>query len=263
MTEGGSMKIRIAVILAASLVQALCASGQNEQKLARAREKDPQYQYNLGLFHLNSGNVDEALKTLQKSLSLDPRNPLAWNAIGLARSMKGDLESSAEAYRKSLEIDSAFSEAHNNLGAVYQELGLLDRAQAEFEKVLLDEKYATRELPYYNLARLHFLQDKLEPAFENVQRALQIKPRFGMALNLKGLILEKRGDVQGAVDAYDLAVKAVPDDLTFSFNLAVACFKNGQTAKSREIFERLTGRASDLETKDKINEYLRLLKEKD
>ncbi len=257
------MRIRITVILAASMVLALCASGQNEQKLARAREKDPRYQYNLGLFHLNSGNVDEALKTLQKSLALDARNPAAWNALGLARSMKGELEASAEAYRKSLELDPTFSEAHNNLGAVYQELGMLDRAREEFEKVLLDEKYATRELPYYNLARLLFLQDKLEPAFESVQRALQIKPKFAMAQNLKGLILEKRGDLQGAVDAYDLAVKAVPDDVTFSFNLAAASFKNGQTAKSREIFERLAGRATDLETKDKINEYLRLLKDKD
>lgn len=256
------MRFKIAVILAASLVQALCASGQSEQKLARAREKDPRYQYNLGLFHLNSGNVDEALKTLQKSLALDPRNKLAWNALGLARSMKGELEPAAEAYRKSLEIDPTFSEARNNLGTVYQELGFLDRAQSEFEKVLLDAGYPTRELPYYNLARLLFLQDKIDPAFENIQRALQLKPKFGLALNLKGLILEKRGDLGGAVDAYELAVKAVPDDTSFSFNLAAACYKSGQLAKSRELFERLSGRAVDAGTRDKINEYLKLLKEK-
>ncbi len=257
------MRIKIAVILAASLGLALCASGQNEQKLARAREKDPRYQYNLGLFHLNGGNVDEALKALQKSLALDPRSALAWNALGLARSMKGELEASSEAYRKSLELDPAFSEARNNLGTVYQELGFLDRAQAEFEKVVRDANYPTRELAYYNLARLFFLQDKIDPAFENIQRALQLKPKFGLALNLKGLILEKRGDVSGAVDAYELAAKAVPDDTTFAFNLAAACYKNGQTAKSRELFERLAGRAVDAGTKDRINEYLRLLKEKD
>lgn len=257
------MRIRTAVVFAAALVQALCASGRSQEKIARAQEKNPRYQYNLGLFHLNNGSPDEAVKALQKSLSLDAGNALAWNALGLARSMKGELEPSAEAYRKSLELDPAFSEARNNLGTVYQELGFLDRARAEFERVLSDEKYQTRELPYYNLARLLFLQDKIEPAYENVQRALQIKPRFGMALNLKGLVLEKRGDIPGAVDAYELAVKAVPDDMTFSFNLAAACFKNGQTAKSREIFERLAGRASDLETREKINDYLRLLKNKE
>ncbi len=68
------------------------------------REKDPQYQYNLGLFYLNGNRVDEAMKYLDKSLSLNPSSYLAWNALGLARSMKGDLQGSA----------AGFPESHRN-----------------------------------------------------------------------------------------------------------------------------------------------------
>ncbi len=105
-------------------------------EVQRAREKDPKYQYNLGLFYLNQSNVDNATKYFVKALALDTRYYLAWNAIGLAHSMKGRLDESVKAYQKCLEINPQFTEAHNNLGTVYQELKQFDQAEQEFKKAL-------------------------------------------------------------------------------------------------------------------------------
>ncbi|MGC8746329.1 MAG: tetratricopeptide repeat protein, partial [Candidatus Saccharicenans sp.] len=213
-----------------------CASTQS--KLEKAREKDPQYQYNLGLFYLNNNNVDEAIKYFNQSLALNPKNYLAWNALGLAQSMKGNFELSIQAFQKALESNPQFTEAHNNLGTIYFELKQYDRAEAEYRKALLDPNYNSKELPYYNLARLYFVQGQLDEAYDNIQKALQIKYRFAMAHNLRGLILEKLGNMDEAVSAFEQAVKIVPEDPTFLYDLAKAQFDNGQYLQAKENFEK-------------------------
>jgi Tfp pilus assembly protein PilF len=246
------------VTLCASL--AFCASAQT--RLQRAREKDPKYQYNLGLFYLNQNDAENATKYFVKALSLDTRYYLAWNAMGLAHSMRGRLDEAAKAYEKCLEIDPRFSEAHNNLGTVYQEMGQMDKAEAEFRKALADLTYENRELAYFNLARLCVVENRMDEALDNIQKSIQIKPRLAMAYNLRGQIYERMNKLQDAVDSYEAAVKLVPDDVLFNYNLAVGYFKNGEYGRSKEYFLKVRGRITDPETKETLDRYLRLIGER-
>jgi Tfp pilus assembly protein PilF len=254
------MRAKAIAVLSICASLAFCASSQ--AKIQRAREKDPKYQYNVGLFYLNQNKVDEAVKNFVKALSLDTRYYLAWNALGLAHSMRGRLDESVKAYQKCLEVNPQFTEAHNNLGAVYQEMKLLDKAEEEFKKALLDLNYQNRELPYFNLARLCVLQGRLDEAYENVEKSLQIQPRLAMGHNLKGLILERRNNLAEAIASYEQAVKIVPEEVLFNYNLAVAYFKNEQYAKAKELFLKISGKVTDAETKDAISRYLKIISEK-
>lgn len=253
------MKVKAIAVVTICASLAFCASSQ--AKLQRAREKDPKYQYNLGLFYLNQSDVESAIKYFIKSLTLDTRYYPAWNALGLAHSIRGRLDESAKAYQKCLEINPQFTEAHNNLGTVYQGMNQLDKAEAEFRKALADLTYVNRELPYCNLARLYALQDRLDEALDNADKAIAIKPRLAMAHNIRGQILEKKNDLSGAISSYEAAVKIVPDDLLFSYNLGVACFKSGDYSRSKEVFLKIQGKVADAETKEAIARYLRLIGE--
>jgi len=248
-------KILAVVLICAGL--AGCASSQ--ARIQRAREKDPKYQYNLGLFFLNQNDIENATKYFVKSLSLDTNYYLAWNALGLAHSMRGRLDESAKAYRKCLQINPQFSEAHNNLGTVYQEMKQLDRAEEEFRKALADLTYLNRELPYVNLARLYYLQDRLDEALDCVDKAIQIKPRLALAHNLRGLICEKKNRLGDAVSSYEAAVRIVPEDVQFNYNLGVAYFKNADYSQAKQIFLKIQGKVMDAETRDTIARYLRLI----
>jgi Tfp pilus assembly protein PilF len=254
------MRAKSVIVLLISASLTFCATSQ--QKLQQSRAKDPKYQYNLGLVYLNQSNldprnIDEAIKYFVKALALDTRYYLAWNAIGLAQSLKGNLPESAKAYEKCLEIYPAFTEVHNNLGTIYQEMNQLPKAEVEFQKALLDAAYPTRELPYYNLARLYVLQDRLDLAMENVRKAIQAKPRLAMAHNLMGMILEKQNKPEDAVAAYEQAVKIVPDDIQFSFNLGAAYLGTGEAAKAKELFLRISPRVSDPVMKTRIDQFLK------
>jgi len=256
------MRAKSVIVFLLSSTLAFCATSQ--QRMQQSRAKDPKYQYNLGLVYLNQSNldprnIDEAIKYFVKALALDTRYYLAWNAIGLAQSLKGNLAESARAYEKCLEIRPEFTEAHNNLGTIYQEMNELPKAEAEFQKALLDMTYLTRELPYYNLARMYVLQDRLDLAMVNVQKAIQAKPRLAMAHNLMGMILEKQNKPEDAAAAYERAVKIVPEDLQFNFNLGAAYLGTGETAKAKEVFLKIAPRVTNPVMKARLEQYLKVI----
>ena len=260
------MRAKTPTVLLLCATLAVCASTQ--QKAQKAQAKDPKYQYNMGLVYLNQSNIDArnidvAISYFVKALSINTQYYLAWNAIGLAQSLKGNLQESAKAYQKCLEIYPEFTEDRNNLGTIYQEMNQLDKAEAEFQRALADLSYQTRELPYYNLARLYLVQNRLDMAYESVQKALQIKPRLAMAHNLKGMILEKQNKPDDAVVSYEQAVKIVPEDFLFNYNLAVSYYNVKELAKAKSLFLKISPHVVDPEMKVKVSQYLKELDAKD
>ncbi|MBS3818111.1 tetratricopeptide repeat protein [bacterium] len=235
-----------------------CASPQ--KKMEKAKNKDPQYQYNMGLFHLNSNQLDKAIQYLNKSLDLEPGFYLALNAMGLAYSMKGNLDKAAHYYKKCLESNPLFTEARNNLGSVYQEMGKLDKAEKEFKKVVSDKNYNGRELAYYNLARLYLVQNKTEVALEYIKKSIDLDKELAMAHNLKGIICERLDKLEEAIQSYNRASQLVPEELNFKFNLAVAYYKNKQFDEAKKIFKKLSSQTTDPKLKQKINQYLESMK---
>jgi Tfp pilus assembly protein PilF len=249
-------------VLAALALLASCASLPTGQK---KNEKDPRYQYNMGLVYLNSRGAEEAtlnraISYFLKALSLDAKYYLAHNALGLAYSMKGDIGQAAKSFEKCLEINPTFSEAHNNLGNIQEALGFVDKAEAEYKKALADATYTSRQLPLYNLARLAYRQDKWDQALEYLDRALRFDTRMSMAHNLKGLILEKKEDVEGAILSYEKAGRLVPDDMSFKLNLALALIKAGRSGQAREILETVLQKSENAELRQKASQALKQLK---
>ncbi|MBE0460032.1 MAG: tetratricopeptide repeat protein [Candidatus Aminicenantes bacterium] len=252
------MRFKTAFILILCLQFVLCAS--SAKKIQQQREKDPRYHYNMGLFFLNNGNLDEATKYFNKCLSLNPGYSLAYNALGLVYLMKGQSEESINNFTKALKLNPKLTEAHNYMGVVYQETGLLDKAEQEFRIALADKNYQSKELPYFNLARLYFVQDKTQEALDYIEKSLEINKTFILAYNLKGTILEKMEKYVEAIKVYKIALKTAPEDININFNLAVAYFKNGEVNKAKEIFENIALKVTNEEMKKNIQQYLNIIK---
>jgi tetratricopeptide (TPR) repeat protein len=248
----------------------VCASSQ--KKLERAREKDPEYQYNLSLVHLRNGDFDEAIRTLNKAIALRPNYNHALCTLGLAYSMKGEFQASINHLKKCLDIDPSMTEAHNYLGVAYQELGFLEEAEKEFKIAILDTNYKSRELPYYNLARIYLSRGNLQEALDHIDRALLFNADFRLAHNLRGMILERQLKYAEAIESYQKALKNLQADssvgsdlaveywVTINFNLGVAYFKNNEHQKAKNIFVSIYPRVTDPEIKKQIDQYLKVIK---
>lgn len=252
------MKLKFILFSVLSLFLISCASSQ--KKYEKEREKDPNFLYNRGNYFLGIGNINEAIKYFNRSLAIDPRYYLSFNALGLAYSMDRNFQESLNYFQKCLEINPKFTEARNNLGMVYQLMGLLDKAEETYRTALLDTEYKSKELLYFGLAQIAFSQNKSEVALENLDKALQINPRLALAHNGRGQVLERLNRLPEAIESYKQALRIVPEDINFNFNLGVAHFKNGEYPKAREIFEKILPRVQDTEMRDRINEYLKRMK---
>ncbi len=251
------MKIRTVGILLVCFFLSFCSSSQ--KKMEKQQEEDPRYQYNLALFHMNNGNIDEAIKYFNKSISLDAQHYLSYNGLGIAYLMKGEFKTAIDYFQKSLQLNPALTEAHNYMGTAYQELGMLDKAEQEFRTAASDANYKSKELPYYNLARLYFTKDSLKDALYYVQKSIEANPRLVMAHNLEGILYERLNDFDKAIESYKAGIKISRDDFNLKFNLAVAYFKNKQYNLAREMFDEIYSGA-EIEMRRQIDDYLKLIK---
>lgn len=253
------MKIKAGLVFLICVFLISCVTSQ--EKLERQREKDPHYQYNLGIFYINNGMPEKALESLNKSLSLDPDNTLTLIGLGLAHSMQGNFKESEKYYKKALSLDSTLAEAHNYLGSVYQEMGFLDKAEQEFLKAAQNENYHSRELPYYNLARLYMMKEDNERAYEYIRKSLEINDSLIMSLNLYAVICEKFERYEEAIDSYKKALKISPDEVNIKLNLAGAYLKIGDYLEAEEVLLEIKPKAQDPEMKKNIDKYLEIVEE--
>lgn len=252
------MKYKIPVILIISLSLIVCASSQ--KRLEKQRAKDPQYQYNVGLVYLQNDRYDNAMVYLNKSLALKPNFDLALNALGIIHFIQGDFQKAMDYFEKCLVVNPQLTEARNYLGSVYQEMGHLDKAEAEFKKAIADKTYLSRELPYYNLAKLYLTKGNDAEALNLANTAIELNDRMVMALNLRGVLLERLGKLKEAIYSYEKALNIAPGDINLSYNLAIAYFKSDRRAEAKALFEKIYPNVTDEEIKSKIDEYLKLLK---
>ncbi len=243
-------------VLALTLAIAGCATTQ--KKAIKDPEKDPQNQYEKAVISMRYGLEDEALKYLSLALSLDPAHVPSLLLLGNAQFKKNNYGEAAAAFQKYLEFRPNDAEAHISLGLTYEKLGMTDKTEAEYLKSLaLDGNPKAA----FGLAKLYYEQNKLEPALENIQKALQRDTRSAAYYNLQGVILNQMRRYSAALPSFQTALKFAPDDVYVIINLGIAYINIKEPAKAREFFEKVLPKVQDEALKAKINEYLKLIKD--
>ncbi|MBN1273625.1 MAG: tetratricopeptide repeat protein [Candidatus Aminicenantes bacterium] len=254
------MRLKQIIMVFMCLSLTFCASSQ--RKIQKAREKDPRFQHDIGLTYLQHGDPDEAIQYFKKALDLNPRFNLALNSLGLAYTFKGSFQNAITAFKKCLEINPTFTEAHNNLGIVYHEMGLIDKAEAEYQIALSDDNYKSKYNPYYNLARIYLQQDKAKQALFYIDKAIQIYERMVMAHYLRGVIQERLGNFDEALKSLKNALDILDpssDDIEIKFKIAEIYFKTGKHTEAKNLFLEIKPLAKNPQMVKKIEDYLRMI----
>jgi len=243
-------------VLALTLAIAGCATTQ--KKAIKDPEKDPQNQYEKAVISMRYGLEDEALKYL--SLALDPAHAPSLLLLGNAQFRKNNYGEAAAAFQKYLELRPNDAEAHTSLGLTYGHLGMADKSEAEYRTSLAIDGNANAA---FGLAKLYYEQNKLEPALELIQKAIQKDSKSAAYYNLQGVILNQMHRYADALPSFQTALQYAPDDVYVIINLGIAYINIKEPAKARELFEKVLLSVQDEALKAKINEYLNLIKEKE
>lgn len=140
-----------------------------------------------------SGRTREVIPLLEAALKEWP-SAGSWNELGLLYDELGDFTAGERALREAMAQDAGSARLHNDLG--------------------------------YNL----LLQNKTEAAEGEFRRALELNPKSATPRNNLGVVLARRGDLQGALEQF----QSVADAATAHNNLAVILLETGRYEQSRE-----------------------------
>ncbi len=139
---------------------------------------DPNFEeawfYKGGAFHY-SGEYRKAIAAYDRAIVIDPNDQLAWFAKGLAFYRLNDYDKAVEAYDEATSLDPSFEEAWSNKGNAYYYLG-------EYKK-----------------------------SIEAFDRAIAIDPNDKIAWLGKGYTLDTLGEFGRAIEAYDRAISIDPN----------------------------------------------------
>jgi tetratricopeptide (TPR) repeat protein len=244
------------MILAAACLGLTFCAPQNKPSVDS--EKDPQYQYEKAVIAMKYGLPEQAIEYVNLALSLDSRHYQSLNLLGLIRFQAKDYLEAADALEKCLEIKPDLIDAINQLGTAYYELGEKSKAEEAYQKSLALDGNAFAS---FSLAKLRLEEKRLAEALEYVDKSIQKADRQAGAYNLKGVILNQMERYPEAIMSFQTATALTPSDVNININLGIAFMNAHQYEKSLEVFEKALPDIQDPVLRNRVDEYIKALKE--
>jgi type IV pilus assembly protein PilF len=180
----------LAIIL--SNLVASCAS------ISPDMERAAQINVQLGIGYFRQGDLEQALKKLERAIQEDPNLPSAHNALALLKQRLGQSKEAEKHFHRAIKLDPRNSEAQNNYGVFLYDQGRYREAEEHFLEAIKNPFYSTPELAYENAGLAVQQIGDFEKAMEYYRKALQLKQSLPKSLYRMAEINFKQGYYQQA-----------------------------------------------------------------
>jgi tetratricopeptide (TPR) repeat protein len=182
--------------------------GKRSEAIAALKEllkHDPKHvmaHITLGHYYAEQEKNKDALKEFQEAARLDAQNAMAFYNLGTIYLKLEDRMKAVEALEKCIKFDKDFVEAYNTLAGIY------------FYFAQVFQFVSSENVPAKSAAEL------LEKAQDLWDGAIRINPKYARAWFTKGQLLEYKGELPAALDAFRQAVGIDPN-----YRLAIDAIK--------------------------------------
>jgi tetratricopeptide (TPR) repeat protein len=185
---------------------------------------------------------DDARKSLEKAVELDPNFAVAY--LYLARAY-GQLRMSKlrkEAYEKA----KALSQKASDKERLYIEAGYATSVENDRDKQFriyqqMAKKYPKEKQVHHELAFYYDTNRKFDKAIEEYNKALELDPNYGYALNSIAYLYSEMGDYDKAIEYFNKYAAVSPGDANPLDSMAELYFRMGRLdeaiAKYKEALE--------------------------
>lgn len=199
--------------------------------------------------YTEQGDATKARTELERAVALRPDFAEAWSDLGEARKTLFDDDGALAALRRAVALSPDDAVAQTRLGSRLLDAGEAHEAVPHLEAaVRLDPKNQSSLNALQRALRQDGQTEKADAVKKQLADVLHARDTAdqrlvaAIDLNNKGTVLEKSGDVRGALAKYRAALELNPDHVGIRTNLAVALLKLGQwdegLAQMREALRR-------------------------
>ena len=146
--------------------------------------------------YFRAKNYHQALSECERAIQTMPDFAIAYNQRGLVYDEMGELEKAIADYQKATLLDPTFQDAWHNMHSVEEDI-----EEGFYESLAIEHLDQALEYIYDN---------NLEKALEEANLAKELLPEIAIAYNYLGLILEELGELASARKVYLKATQLNP-----------------------------------------------------
>ena len=197
-------------------------------ELEKAISLDPTLvtaQFNLAEAYGNSPSHGTAkqIEQLRKMIAMIPDFARAHLALGKALLHDGKGSEAVVELRDAARLDPGSGEAHYQLGLALARTGQQEEAAAEVKKgrelAAADDRNQNAEIDVSE-GRAALLKGEFQEAEAKFEHAIKLQPKSSAAQHFLGIALEKEGNAEAAIAAYQKAIDLNPSDVSSRQSLA-------------------------------------------
>ncbi len=190
---------------------------------------------NLGNALVRQGREDEAIRSYERALVLDPRYAAIHFNLGNLLVARGDLDSAARHYKEAAEASPDFHEAYWALGNVAAMRNDLDSAVELFRRSLAISPLEANAL--FSLGTVLGKRGQLDDAVGYLKKAIEIRPDHAETHHNLGRVLATLGRLADAMAAFQAALVLWPEYADAHEGLALAYRQIGERKNSIRHYE--------------------------
>lgn len=194
----------------------------------------------LGAGYMQEGALDVALRELEQSLQLNPRNSSAHAAMALLQLRLGKPQVAGEHYQRALALSPSDPEIRNNYGVYLCNEGRAREADAQFRCAIANPLYRTPALAYTNAAECALRHGDGERAQVDLATAVQLDPSFATASLMLAHLQFRQGDARAAraqLARYVRSAGQTPAGLALGIRVETALGDLDQAASYRMLLK--------------------------
>ncbi|CAI5531953.1 unnamed protein product [Closterium sp. Naga37s-1] len=209
----------------------------------------------LGINQVNSGKLDDAVKTFNQVLETDGRALGALVGRGTARALQRKLKEAVADFTAAIEIEPRAAEAWKRRAQARAALGQMDEVIEDFTRVFTIDPSSTDVLAERGV--VYVKQRNYCAAISDLKTTLDSNPKDANAYNFLGLALTGTGACMEGVAAYKKAVALRPDFKDAWVNMGQAYKEYGDAENAAKCYQKVLDVDSSFAT---VYRYWALLK---
>ena len=183
--------------------------------------EDAKKAYNSGLEAAKAGKTDSAVAYYESAVKLSPDYLDAHINVGAIYYEKGQLEQAAEHLKAAIALDSTSTDAYKNLGLVYVQDGKYDEATGAINHLTpLDAKKASAV--WAAMAQAKKKKGDIEGAKQAYAQAVKTDPSDSKSYYNLGNIQKDNKEYEDAIATYKKAIAQNPKFIEAYYNLAIS-----------------------------------------
>jgi tetratricopeptide (TPR) repeat protein len=176
---------------------------------------DPTVAVRLARSQEDSGKGDDAIRTLQSAVAAFPGEPAVKLSLGSAFERQRKYSEAEGVFRQVISADPKNADALNSLGYMFAERGQrLDEAVSLVQRALAIEPGNPAYLD--SLGWAYYKQNRFDLADQPLREAAKQLPTISVIQSHFGDLLSRRGLLQEAIDAWQMAVDGDGDSVSRS-----------------------------------------------